>query len=186
MSVKTDIPEITFTQPADFSPQTELLMYDKETLVILKQYYQSGDEQISLAVADLIKKADAALESGPYSVMHKTGLPPGGDKHDYYSLGIYYWPDPFKVSGLPYIRRDGRVNPESYSDVYDKKSLIGLFRSVGVLSLAYYYTEKLTYLEYAAVLLRTWFLDPKTRMNPHLSFAQIRPGSNSISGSGGW
>jgi hypothetical protein len=114
----------------------------------------------------------------------QTGLPPSGDKHDYYSLGVYYWPDPFKVSGLPYIRRDGRVNSESYSDTYDKKSIISLYRSAGLLSLAYYYTENRSYIEYAAVLLRAWFLDENTRMNPHLKFAQICPGSNGINGSG--
>ena len=47
----------------------------------------------------------------------------GGDKHDYLSFGSYWWPDPDKPDGLPYIRRDGGVNPESQSGSSDRPAL---------------------------------------------------------------
>ena len=43
----------------------------------------------------------------------QTVTPPSGDKRDYMSMGPYWWPDPNKKDGLPYIRKDGRINPES-------------------------------------------------------------------------
>src|ERR1700741_327346 len=69
----------------------------------------------SPAVAALIKQADDALRTGPFSVMEKKLTPPSGDKHDYMSVGPYWWPDPSKPNGLPYIRKDGQVNPERYA-----------------------------------------------------------------------
>ena len=55
---------------------------------------------------------DAEIERAPYSVMDKKLVPPSGNKHDYISIGRYWWPDPTKPDGLPYIRRDGQSNPE--------------------------------------------------------------------------
>ena len=54
-----------------------------------------------------IKRADEHLKKGPYSVTYKKALPPSGDKHDYISMGPYWWPNPKTADGLPYIRRDG-------------------------------------------------------------------------------
>ena len=47
------------------------------------------------------------------SVVEKTLTPATGNKHDYLSLSPYYWPDPTKPNGLPYIIHDGIVNPTS-------------------------------------------------------------------------
>ena len=32
-----------------------------------------------------------------------------GGPNDFYSNGDYWWPDPSKIDGLPYINRDGQV-----------------------------------------------------------------------------
>ena len=48
----------------------------------------------------------------PPSVMDKGVTPPSGDKHDYMSQAPYWWPDPTKPDGSPYIRKDGERNPE--------------------------------------------------------------------------
>jgi hypothetical protein len=55
-----------------------------------------------------------------YTVMEKKQIPPSGDMHDYMTIAIYFWPDPKKPNGLPYIRRDGEINPETkdYKDKY--------------------------------------------------------------------
>lgn len=67
------------------------------------------------AFRQLIVDADRMLEEGPFTVAHKTKLAPSGDKHDYASYSRYWWPDPEKEDGLPYIRRDGETNPTSQS-----------------------------------------------------------------------
>src|SRR5215831_17811958 len=71
----------------------------------------------------LIKAADRALEQKPLSVVDKKKVPPSGDKHDYLSQAPYWWPDPSKPDGLPYIRRDGETIPNRSSDDFDRTSI---------------------------------------------------------------
>ena len=42
-------------------------------------------------------------------------FPPSGNKNNYASYSRYWWPDPAKADGLPYIRRDGETYPGSQS-----------------------------------------------------------------------
>lgn len=44
------------------------------------------------------------------------------------------------------------------------------------MALLYWYTGEEKYAEHAARLARVFFLDPATRMNPHLTYAQTVPG----------
>jgi len=127
------------------------------------------------AVAVLCRQADDSLTAGPFSVTHKELTPPSGDKHDYMSMSTYVWPDPTKPDGLPYIMRDGQRNPEN--DKYDDGPLRRMCEAVQVLTLAGVLTGKEHYSRRAALLLRTWFLDPATKMNPHLQFGQCVPGA---------
>jgi hypothetical protein len=116
------------------------------------------------------ERADRALLEGPWSVMDKKHVPPSGDRHDYMSVGPYWWPDPLKPDGLPYIRRDGKTNPERYE--YDNSSMKNMVYAVEALARAWYFTGHATYAERAALLLRIWFLDTATKMNPHLRYGQ--------------
>lgn len=129
------------------------------------------------AIAALTRSADRVLSQTPPSVVEKKTLPPGGDAHDYTSLAIYYWPDPEKPDGKPYRSRDGEINPERASpERYDAGRMTRMVGSVETLALARAVTGKEVYAAKAAAFVRTWFLDPATRMRPHLSFAQQVPG----------
>jgi len=91
------------------------------------------------------------------------------------SLAPYWWPDPSKPNGLPYIRKDGEVNPE-VKNYPDKEQMPKLCENVNTLSLAYFYSRDEKYAKHAANLLRVWFWDPSTKMNPNLNFGQAVKG----------
>ncbi len=143
----------------------------------------SQEESLLPAYKQLIKEADKGLEFGPVSVIEKIHIPPSGDKHDYMSLAPYHWPDPSKPDGLPYIRKDGQTNPE-VKEYKDKEYLPKLCETVHTLGLAYYFSGENHYAEHAARLIRVWFLDTATRMNPNLNFGQAMKGHNTGRGAG--
>ncbi len=109
--------------------------------------------------------------------MDKTDTPPSGDKHDYMSIGPYWWPDPSKPDGLPYIRKDGEINPE-VKNYPDKENLPKLCENIYNLALAYYFSEDEKYARHAGKLIKVWFLDSATAMNPNLNFGQAIKGVN--------
>ncbi|WP_282941323.1 alginate lyase family protein [Paenibacillus sp. RC67] len=151
-----------------------LFIWNAEALKLAKTRLQDGDEDLLPALNRLRSDAEAALLSEPATVVNKPKLPPSGDKHDYMSMGPYWWPNPDTADGLPYIRRDGEVNPASR--LFDLPKLETLCDQVETLALAYYYLDSELYGERAAVLLRTWFLDEETKVNPNLNFGQGIPG----------
>jgi hypothetical protein len=132
-------------------------------------------KELRRSVEFVREEADDCLRRGPYAVTDNEALPPSGDKHDYVSYGPYWWPDPKKKDGLPFIRRDGRTNEEQRAKG-DRDALETMIEDVEALSLGYYFLGRKDYGEHARKLVRTWFLDEETRMNPHLKFAQGVPG----------
>lgn len=136
---------------------------------------RGADPAVDAAIADLLRRAERARVARPPSVMDKTRLPPSGDRHDYTSLAPYWWPDPDASDG-PWIRRDGEVNPARATGEFDRTALGRLAEDAQTFALAYFYSDDSRYAQAAAALVRTWFLDPATRMNPNMNFAQAVPG----------
>ena len=153
-------------------------------LAQVKKCLDRGEKTFAPALEALVHDADRALRVTPPSVMDKTRLPPSGDKHDYMSTAPYFWPDPSRSNGLPYIRHDGKVNPESRSEASDHDRLGRMAGAVQTLALAYYFTAREPYAAHASRLLAVWFLDPATRMKPNMNFAQGVPGVNTGRGTG--
>lgn len=149
-------------------------LYPIADMLLAKQLYNNGKQPYVDLIQQLQEKADEMLDLIPYSVMQKSMKPPSGNMHDYYSLGKYWWPNLDTKDGLPYVRHDGKRNPEC--DNYDAVAGSKMSYAVFTLSLAYFYTSHEPYAQKANELLYTWFINPETKMNPHLEYGQALPG----------
>ncbi|HXR08414.1 MAG TPA: alginate lyase family protein [Candidatus Acidoferrum sp.] len=154
-----------------------------KSLCEIRQRLRAGDTNLAPALAKLKLDALAELSTGPISVVSKTVTPPSGDKHDYMSQAPYFWPNPDATNGLPYIRRDGERNPE-INKITDHRAVDQLSQKTETLALAWYYTGDEAFAAKCTEMLRVFFLDPATRMNPNLRFAQAIPGVNTGRGIG--
>jgi hypothetical protein len=153
------------------------------TLVAAKAAIARNDPAVMPAWEALKADAEKALAVTRFSVVDKGVTPPSGDKHDYMSQAPYFWPDPAKPGGLPYIRKDGQRNPE-INRITDHLAIDGLVAHTQTLGLAFYVSGDERYARKAAALVRAFFLDPATRMNPNLEYAQFVPGVNTGRGIG--
>ncbi len=152
------------------------LTYDCQQMQEIKQKFSLNDATYAPALQALMKKADAALQHSPYSVTHKKLLPASGSRHDYYSFGPYWWPNPNTPDRLPYVRDDGHINPSSKTDDTDSARMVRFSDDIRALALAAFYSGDPKYAKKANAQLQTWFLRKATRMNPNLYYAQAIPG----------
>ena len=123
----------------------------------------------------LAEDAAKAREQRPLSVLDKKKGLAGADPHDYVSYAPYFWPDPSKPGGLPFVRKDGQRNREQVA-LGDQDGAGAVKRAISALGLSCFFDPRPSDAERARLLLRTWFLDPKTRMNPNLNHGQAVPG----------
>jgi hypothetical protein len=159
------------------------IFWDGAHLASIRAGDLNDHAQIKEDLRQLRKNADSAVKRGPYSVMQKEEIASSGDKHDYLSYARYWWPNPDTSDGLPYIRRDGRTNSEALAKG-DRTTIGQMYDDVETLSLAGYLLNDKRYAEHATTLIRAWFLDPATKMNPNLRFGQAIRGRNDGRGSG--
>ena len=160
-----------------------VLLLDAQALAETRRAVLAGAEVSGLS--GLVREADGIVAALPMTVTGKSTPGPSGDLHDYVSLSIYWWPDTAKADGLPYLQRDGHINPESSDFLrYDAAKLNRMVSSVETLSLAAYLTGEAKYADASAKWLRTWFIDERTRMTPSMQYAQIIPGRPEPRGTG--
>ncbi len=129
----------------------------------------------------IMPAADRMLGDAPVTVTAASSPRSAGGLHDFLSEGDYWWPDPPHPDG-PYIQRDGMTNPDNF--VAHRQALIRFSIHVGTLTSAYVLTRDERYARAAAAHLRAWFVDPATRMNPHLRYAQAIKGRFTGRGTG--
>jgi len=128
-------------------------------------------ERVLRLAGEAMKASPVSLRSVPLPAFATAvGAKPG----DYLSMGDYWWPNPKTKDGLPYVQRDGQSNPDNF-DAH-RQLLREMRDAVAALSAAYVVSGDAAYAQRAAEWLRVFFVDPATRMNPHLNFAQAIPG----------
>lgn len=164
--------------------KTNFTLIASKKIVKVKQAIQQGDTRFLPAYKKLLKDADHAMEEGVFSVTQKSQVAPSGDKHDYLSLAPYWWPDPTKIDGLPWIRKDGEINPMTRGSNVDDPGKDKMISNVKNLSLAFLFSNHVVYAEKTKELIRVWFLEESTRMNPNLDYAQGVPGKSDGRGFG--
>lgn len=154
------------------------IYYDKHAIAKTKlelSANRAGKDRKN-AFDSLIDDANKALGQANESVTYKTMLPPSKNKNDYMSISRYWWPNKTSKSGLPWIRKDGKTNPDTQSDHVDRARLARLSFAIRNLGLAYYFTEEEKYAKKAVEMVLVWFLNEDTYMKPNLNFAQSVPG----------
>src|SRR5215203_6566441 len=149
------------------SPKVYIM--DASRLAEVKKKAKKNDKASMQLIQGVQKEAEKFLTMKPLSVMD--------NKHDYMSQAPYFWYDSSKPNGLPYLRRDGVRNPE-INKITDKKFLGDLENASKTLALAWYLTGEEKYADKASSLIRNWFFNEATKMNPNLEYAQGIPGIN--------
>ena len=145
------------------------------TLILLSCNDQSNSGNIllnevkSLDKVWVLKTADEYLQEAPITLVDSYCERSAGGKHDFYSEGDYWWPDPENPGG-PYQVRDGMSNPDNFQD--HRKAMVRLSRLVPALVAAWKISGDSKYVDHALIHLRAWFVSGDTKMSPALEYSQ--------------
>lgn len=154
-------------------------MYKLLLFVILLSFCQCKrdhslkEEVTDLLRAEIIIRGDKALAEEPVTITAYKAERSAGSIHDFYSEGDYWWPNPVSPDSA-YIRRDGQTNPDNF--VAHRHAMIRFSSLIGDLTSAWLVTKDEKYIRQAVKHVRAWFVDPETRMNPNLQYAQAIKG----------
>ena len=139
----------------------------------LPQHSSFEDEVANTLRKQILEEASWALNQEPVTVTAHSSPRSSGTKHDFFSEGDYWWPNPVSVDS-PYIQKDGMTNPDNF--VAHRHSMIRFSRIIGALASAYKLTGDSNYVIHALKHCNAWFTNPATMMNPNLLYAQAIKG----------
>ena len=132
-----------------------------------------NNEIVAVLKDQTLTKATWALKEQPVTVTAFVSPRSAGGRHDFYSEGDYWWPDPNNPNG-PYLQRDGQTNPDNF--VAHRHAMIRFSQIIGALASAYVLNGDDQYVSHAFYHAKAWFVDSTTMMNPSLNFAQAIQG----------
>ena len=147
------------------------------SLLLVSARFLAAAPSVDVAAIDrdrILNAADAALKLEPVTITKFHAQLSEGEPNDFYSNGDYWWPNPNTTNGLPYVQRDGQTNPDNFNK--HRECIWQLRNAVAALGAAYKITGDEHCVKKSVELLRVFFLDPATRMNPNLKYAQAIPG----------
>ncbi len=153
-----------------------LIYYNELHLQLVKKRIKEKDSYFINKYHEVLKEGHAALDYVADPVTNKTQIPPSKDLHDYLSYAPYRWPDNSKPDGLPWIARDGIINPVSLGADTDFSRNTAFFDAIEKLTWSYYFSEDKRFAEKAIELIKVWYLNLETRVNPNINFGQAVPG----------
>lgn len=152
----------------------ELMFADWSRLVAVRQSSQS--DTYDRAIDRLRRDVAAVAAEGPWTVTSKTAIPPSGDSRDYCSWSEYFWPDPNQPDGLPWVLRDGHINPATKTGSQNADHLRMMANGAHAASLLAWLCDDEHAAELASLVIERWFLDQDTGMRPNLRYASLIPG----------
>lgn len=165
----------TITRAQNTSKTPVLITLDYNDLIRNKEDLKGGKPEVTASYKKIITTANAILKREPLKVTDGV-MPPSGNKNDFFTIAKYAWPNPDTPDGMPYQTRDGYINPESSGDNYDLNRYNKTVFNVMNLVAAWFFSDDEKYAKKAAELLRVWFINPETRMNPNFEYAGALPG----------
>src|SRR5882724_4233446 len=168
------------------APSTEIAISLIALIFLSQVFLMVGVGQSKFNIADfdrarVLKAAKEYLSEQPITITASSSPRSAGGLHDFFSEADYWWPDPANPNG-PYIQRDGMSNPNNFVD--HRRALMRLSVQVPALVAAWKLTRDKRYAQHAALHLRAWFIDERTRMNPNLQYAQAIHGRVTGRGTG--
>ena len=130
-------------------------------------------EVVNTLRKQILDEAAWAMQQEPITVTAQSSPRSAGGKHDFFSEGDYWWPNP-KSADSPYVQKDGMTNPGNF--VAHRHAMIRFSKIIGALASAYKITGDKKYVTHAVKHCRAWFIDKETLMNPNLLYAQAIKG----------
>ena len=150
-----------------------LWLYSATQLKEADIFFSVREEVVNVLRKQILDEASWALQQYPVTVTAQISPGSAGGRHDFFSEGDYWWPNPANADS-PYIQKDGITNPENFTA--HRLAMIRFSRIVGALASAYQLTGDKKYVVHAVKHCKAWFVDKETMMNPSLLYSQAIKG----------
>ncbi len=133
------------------------------------QFISLGDDAVAALRPVITSRAAWAMKQPIVTVTDSFSARSAGGRHDFFSEGDYWWPNP-QSPDSPYVQRDGLSNPSNFNA--HRRAMINFSRVTGSLGSMYKITKDEAYVTRIMQHCKAWFNDTATRMNPNLLYAQ--------------